>query len=166
MSTGGTRNLALLVQAELLTRIEKPICEQKATAMETSLQSEIVLRNTEVLRWALANRSCRITEAPHWLIMALLEDIVLRKCHLIEQLVKALDEFRGWVNEEGYLERSVERLMNNVLLASLHEDGHISDSCGLLNEVYLFELHNGLDIQIDLAPFEQGDLCAEHSYLS
>jgi hypothetical protein len=134
--------------------------------METLFQPEKVLKNTEILRWALANRRCKITEAPHWLIMALLEDIVLTECHLIEQLVKALDEFQDWVTEDGYLERSVERLMNNVLLASLHEDGHISDSCGLLNEVYLFEFHNGLNIQIDLAPFEQGVLCGEHSYLS
>ncbi|UCG13264.1 MAG: hypothetical protein JSU72_01875 [Deltaproteobacteria bacterium] len=120
--------------------------------MEVILQQDKALKDAEVLKWAQENRNCRITRVPHWVIMALLEDIAHFGCHLTEQLVMSLDYSHCWVTEQGYLERTVEKLMHNILLASLYEDGHIEVCQDWEKEPRLFDFHNEIDIQIDLTP--------------
>jgi len=123
--------------------------------METILQSEMILEDSEVLKWALANRHCKITEVPHWVIMALGEDIVHCGCHLVEQLVIALDGSQNWVVDKRCFERAIEKLMTNVLLASLHEDGNIELSDDFVEILRLFDFNHEIDIRIDLAPSGQ-----------
>ncbi|UCG11031.1 MAG: hypothetical protein JSU72_10700, partial [Deltaproteobacteria bacterium] len=65
-------------------------------------------------------------------------------------LVMALDNSQGPVMQDGYLEQTAEKLVINVLLASLYEDGYIEVSGGLLDEPRLFDFHHELDIQISL----------------
>lgn len=113
---------------------------------------EKMLINSEVLRWALANPDCRITEVPHWVIMALLEDIVHHDCELVEHLVMALDDSQGKAMEADYLEAAAEKLMTNILLASLYEDGHIEILQDLLGEPRLFAPGDQPEINITLTP--------------
>jgi hypothetical protein len=110
------------------------------------------LIETEILRWALTNRICKITEVPHWVIMSLLEDIVHTGGHLVEQLVMAIDDSQGMIMEEDQVERAVEQLMTKVLLASLHDDGHIEISSGLANDSYFFDFQQQMDVQITVTP--------------
>lgn len=109
-------------------------------------------KDGQILRWALAHRDCTITDVPSWVIMILLEDITRYGCQLLEHLVMALDDSQGIVMNESYIERVVEKLMTNVLLSSLHEDGHIELVCGLREEPRFFDLHHPLEVQIALTP--------------
>jgi hypothetical protein len=111
---------------------------------------ERVVKEAEILKWAEKNRSCKLTDAPHWIVMALMEDIVYFDCHLVEQVVMALNGSWGAVMQDGYLEHATEKLMTNVLLASLHEDGYIEISAGLLDDPRLFDFDHDLDVQVSL----------------
>ncbi|MFP3870397.1 MAG: hypothetical protein ACLFVT_05895 [Syntrophobacteria bacterium] len=117
---------------------------------------EKVLENTEVLTWALANRGCKITEVPHWVIMAFLEDFVHFGCHVSEQLIVALDDTQRAAMEEGDLECRVEKLMTNVLISSLYEDGYLEVPDGWLDELGLFDFHHRIDLHITVLPSEEG----------
>jgi hypothetical protein len=110
------------------------------------------VKEAEIIKWAQDNRMCKLTEVPNWVIMTLMEDIVYSGCHLIEQLVMALHGSWGAVMEDGYLEHATEKLMTNVLLASLYEDGYIEISRGLLDDPRLFDFDHDLDVQIALTP--------------
>jgi hypothetical protein len=70
--------------------------------------------------------------------------------HLVEQLVMALNGSWGAVMQDGYLEHATEKLMTNVLLASLHEDGYIEISPGLMDDPRLFDFDHDLDVQVSL----------------
>jgi hypothetical protein len=111
---------------------------------------ERVVKEADILKWAEENRSCKLTEAPHWIIMALMEDIVYFDCHLVEQLVVALNGSWGAVMQDGYLANATEKLMTNVLLASLHEDGYIEISSGLIDDPQLFDFDHDLEVQVSL----------------
>jgi hypothetical protein len=52
--------------------------------------------------------------------------------------------------QDGYLEHATEKLMTNVLLASLHEDGYIEISPGLMDDPRLFDFDHDLDVQVSL----------------
>ena len=54
--------------------------------------------------------------------------------------------------QEGYLEHAAERLMTNVLLASLYEDGYIEIAWDLLEDPRLFDFDHDLDVQVSLTP--------------
>ena len=123
---------------------------------------EKAVREAEVLEWAEANRSCKITEIPHWVIMTLMEDIIYSGCRLIEQIVMALHGSWGAVMQDGYLECATEKLMTGVLLASLYEDGYIEISRGLLGDPRFFDFDHELDIEITLTPSgEQAEVWEE-----
>jgi hypothetical protein len=109
-------------------------------------------KDAQVVRWAMANRDCTISAVPSWIIMALLEDIVRYRGQLLDYLVMALDDSDAVVMDSARLKWAVEKLMMNVLLSSLHEDGHIEVGCGLLDEPQLFDLHNRPDVEIALTP--------------
>ena len=111
---------------------------------------ETAVKKAEILKWAEENRSCKLTDAPHGIIMALMEDIVYFDCHLVEQLVMALNGSWGAVMQDGYLEHATEKLMTNILLASLHEDGYIEISPGLIDDPRLFDFDHDLDVQVSL----------------
>jgi hypothetical protein len=111
---------------------------------------ERVVKEAEIMKWAEENRRCKLTDAPHWIVMALMEDIVYFDCHLVEQLVMALNGSWGAVMQDGYLEHATEKLMTNVLLASLHEDGYIEISPGLMDDPRLFDFDHDLDVQVSL----------------
>ena len=111
---------------------------------------ERVVKEAEILKWAEENRRCKLTDAPHWIVMTLMEDIVYFDCHLVEQLVMALNGSWGAVMQDGYLEHATEKLMTNVLLASLHEDGYIEISLGLMDDPRLFDFDHDLDVQMSL----------------
>ena len=111
---------------------------------------ERVVKEAEILKWAEENRGCKLTDAPHWIVMALMEDIVYFDCHLVEQLVMALNGSWGAVMQDGYLEHATEKLMTNVLLASLHEDGYIEISPGLMDDPGLFDFDHDLDLEVSL----------------
>jgi hypothetical protein len=81
-----------------------------------------------------------------------MEDIVYFDCHLIEQLIMALHGSWGAVMQEGYLEQATEKLMTNVLLASLHEDGYIEISRGLMEDPGLFDFDHNLEVQVSVTP--------------
>jgi hypothetical protein len=100
----------------------------------------------------MANRNCTISAVPSWVIMALLEDIVRYRGQLLDYLVMALDDSDAVVMDSARLKWAVEKLMMNVLLSSLVEDGHIEVGCGLLDEPLLFDFHNRLDVEIALTP--------------
>lgn len=110
------------------------------------------LEEIEIIRWALANRQCKITAVPHWVIMALMEDIVHFECNLIESLVMALDKSQEVVLQNDCLERATENLMTSVLLASLHEDGYIEITADFLEDPYFFDFHHQFSVQITLTP--------------
>jgi hypothetical protein len=116
------------------------------------LHPDKIWKDAQVLRWAMANRDCAISAMPSWIIMALLEDIVRYRGQLLEYLVMAVDDSDEVVMDGARLEWAVEKLMMNVLLSSLHEDGHIEVSCGLLDEPLLFDFHDRLDVEIALTP--------------
>jgi len=116
------------------------------------LHPDKVWKDAQVLRWAMTNRDCPITFVPSWVIMTLLEDIVRYRCQLLEYLVMAFDDSEGVVMDGTRLEWAVEKLMFNVLLSSLHEDGHVELGCGLLDEPLFFDLHNPLDVEMALTP--------------
>ncbi len=118
----------------------------------TMLHPDKIWKDAQVLRWAMANRDCTISAVPSWVIMALLEDIVRYQGQLLEYLVMAFDDSDEVVMDRARLELAVEQLMINVLLSSLHEDGHIEVGCGLLDEPLLFDLHNRLDVEIAFTP--------------
>jgi hypothetical protein len=111
---------------------------------------ERVVEKAEILKWAEENRRCKLTDAPHWIIMPLMEDIVYFDCHLVEQVVMALNGAWGAVMQDGYLEHATEKLMTNILLASLHEDGYIEISPGLIDDPRLFDFDHDLDVQVSL----------------
>jgi hypothetical protein len=111
---------------------------------------ERVVKEAEILKWAEENRNCKLTDAPHWIIMALMEDIVYFDRHLVEHLVMALNGSWGAVMQDGYLEHATEKLMTNILLASLHEDGYIEISSGLMDDPRLFDFDHDLDVQVSL----------------
>ena len=113
---------------------------------------ERAVKEAEILKWSQENRRCKITEVPNWVIMALMEDIVYFDCHLLEQLIMALNGAWGAVMQDGYLEHATERLMTNVLLASLHEDGYIQISQGLLDHPGLFDFNHELEVEVCLTP--------------
>ncbi len=113
---------------------------------------EKAVKETEIQKWAQDNRRCKITHVPHWVIMTLMEDIVYFECHLLEQLIMALHGSWGAVMQEGYLEHATEKLMTNVLLASLYEDGYIEISRGLLGDPGLFDFDHDLEVQVSLTP--------------
>jgi hypothetical protein len=113
---------------------------------------ERAVKEAEVLKWAQENRSCKITEVPHWLIMILMEDIVYSGCNLIEQIVMALHGSWGAVMQEGYLEYASEKLMTSVLLASLYEDGYIEISRGLSDDPCFFDFDHELSVEVTLTP--------------
>ena len=113
---------------------------------------ERAVKEAEILKWAGENRRCTLNDVPHWIIMALMEDIVYFDCHLVEQLVMALHGSWGAVMQDGYLEHATEKLMTNVLIASLHEDGYIEISPGLMNDPRLFDFDHDLDVQVSLTP--------------
>ena len=110
------------------------------------------LVDAEIIKWAMTNRSCKMTEVPQWVIMALLEDVVHYGCHLIETLVMALDDSQGPFMQDDYLELAAETLMTKVLLASLYDDGHIEIALDLLDDPRLFEFQHQFDVQITLTP--------------
>ena len=116
---------------------------------------ERAVKEAEILKWAQENRKCKITEAPHWVIMSLMEDIVYYDCQLLEQLIVALHGSWGAVMQEGYLEHATEKLMTNVLLASLHEDGFIEISRGLMEDPSLFDFDHNLEVQVSLTASEE-----------
>ena len=118
----------------------------------TTLHRDKVWQDAQVLRWAMTNPACPITSVPSWVVMALLEDIVRYGCQLLEYLVMAFDDSEGVVMDGTRLEWAVEKLMTNVLLSSLHEDGHIELGCGLLDEPLFFDLHHPLDVEMVLTP--------------
>ena len=35
---------------------------------------ERAVKEAEIIKWSQENRRCKITEVPHWVIMALMED--------------------------------------------------------------------------------------------
>ncbi len=113
---------------------------------------ERAVKEAEILKWAQENRGCKITEVPHSVIMTLMEDIVYFGCHLIEQLVMALNGSWGAVMQDGYLENAAEKLMTNVLIASLYEDGYIEIPRGLVDDPRLFDFDHELDVQVSLTP--------------
>ena len=113
---------------------------------------ETAVKEAEILRWAQENRSCKITEVPHWVIMTLMEDIVYAGCNLIEQLVMALHGSWGAVMQDGYLKYATEKLMTSVLLASLYEDGYIEISHGALTDPCFFDFDHNLEVEISLTP--------------
>ena len=113
---------------------------------------ERTVKEAELLKWAEENRECKIADAPHWVIMSLMEDIVYFDCHLLEQLIMALHGSWGAVMQEGYLENATEKLMTNVLLASLHEDGYIEICHGLMQDPRLFDFDHNLEVQVSLTP--------------
>jgi hypothetical protein len=115
-------------------------------------QLEQAVKEAETYRWAQANRDCKITEVPNWLIMTLMEDIIYSGCNLIEQLVIVLHGSWVGVMQEGYLECAAEKLMTNVLLASLYEDGYIEISNGSPDDPRFFDFHHEIDINITLTP--------------
>ncbi|MBW1981770.1 MAG: hypothetical protein JRJ12_11175 [Deltaproteobacteria bacterium] len=133
--------------------------------MESIIHSDKVMKDCEVLKWASEHRSCRISEVPNWVIMTLLEDIANYDCHLVEQLVRQFDNSHSWVTEEHYLDRLVEKFMNNILIASLYEDGLFLESQDVIGEIKLFELQNGPQIQVDLDAFMSEDDTAEKQQL-
>jgi hypothetical protein len=116
------------------------------------LHPDKIRKDAQVLRWAMANRDCTITEVPSWVIMALLEDIARYNAQLLEYLAMAFDDSGGIVMDGTRLEGAVEKLMANVLLSSLHEDGHIEVGCGIFDEPLFFDLRSPLDVQIALTP--------------
>jgi len=113
---------------------------------------ERAVKEAEILKWGQENRHCKITEVPHSVIMALMEDIVYFDCQLLEQLIMSLHGSWGAVMQEGYLELATEKLMTNVLLASLYEDGYIEISPGLLEDPQLFDFDHDLEISVSLTP--------------
>lgn len=113
---------------------------------------ERAVKGADILKWAEENRSCKITDVPHSVIMTLMEDIVYSGCNLIEQLVMALHGSWGAVMQDGYLEQATEKLMTNVLLASLWEDGFIEISHGLFDDPGFFDFDHELDLEITLTP--------------
>jgi hypothetical protein len=58
----------------------------------------------------------------------------------------------GAVMQEGYLEHATEKLMTNILLASLYEDGYIEIAQGLLQDPRLFDFDHDLNVQVNLTP--------------
>ena len=64
----------------------------------------------------------------------------------------AVDDSDAVVLDGSRLKWAVEKLMMNVWLSSLHEDGHIEIGCGLLDEPLLFDLDNRLDVELALTP--------------
>jgi hypothetical protein len=64
----------------------------------------------------------------------------------------AFDDSEGIVMDGTRLEWAVEKLMTNVLLSSLHEDGHIEVGCSLLDEPLFLDPHSPLDVEIALTP--------------
>ena len=113
---------------------------------------ERAVREADILKWSQENRRCKITEVPNWVIMALMEDIVYFDCHLLEQLIMNLHGAWGAVMQDGYLEHATEKLMTNVLLASLYEDGYIEISQGLIDDPGLFDFDHELEVQVSLTP--------------
>jgi hypothetical protein len=113
---------------------------------------ERAVKEGEILKWGQENRKCKITEVPHWVIMALMEDIVYFDCQLLEQLIMSLHGSWGAVMQEGYVELATEKLMTNVLLASLYEDGYIEISPGLLEEPQIFDFNHDLEVLVSLTP--------------
>ena len=116
------------------------------------VELERAVKEAEIIKWAEENRRCKITEVPHGVIMTLMEDIVYFDCHLLEQTIMALHGSWGAVMQEGYVEHAVERLMTNVLLASLYEDGYIEIAKGLLDDPRLFDFDHDLNVQVNLTP--------------
>jgi hypothetical protein len=57
--------------------------------------------------------------------------------------------------QNGYLEHAAERLMTNVLLSSLYEDGYIEIARGLLDDPRLFDFDHDLNVQVSLTPSGQ-----------
>ena len=53
-----------------------------ATVRNVMSDLERVVKEAEILKWAEENRSCKLTDAPHWIVMALMEDIVYFDCHV------------------------------------------------------------------------------------
>jgi hypothetical protein len=117
-----------------------------------TLPPDKIRKDAQVLRWAMANRDCTIADVPSWVIMTLLEDVVRYGAQLLEYLVMAVDDSEGIVMDGTRLEGAVEKLMTNVLLSSLHEDGHIEVGCSLLDEPLFFDLHSPFDVAIALTP--------------
>ena len=115
-------------------------------------QLEQAIKESETLRWAQANRDCKITEVPSWVIMVLMEDIIYNGSNLVEQVVMVLHGSWGGIMQDGYLECATEKLMTNVLLASLYEDGYIEISSGSLDDPSFFDFHHEMDVQITLTP--------------
>jgi hypothetical protein len=113
---------------------------------------ERAVKEAEIIKWSQENRRCKIIDVPHWVIMALMEDIVYFDCHLLEQTIMALHGSWGAVMQEGYLEHAAERLLTNVLLASLYEDGYIEIARGLLDDPRLFDFDHDLNVQVSLTP--------------
>jgi len=116
------------------------------------VELEKAVKEAEIIKWAQENRRCKITEVPHEVIMVLMEDIVYFNCHLLEQTIMGLHGSWGAVMQKGYLEHAVERLMTNVLLASLYEDGYIDIGRGFLDDPRLFDLDHDLNVQVSLTP--------------
>jgi hypothetical protein len=116
------------------------------------VQSDKAWEEGQVLRCALAHPDCRITEAPSWVILTLLEGITRRGCRLLEHLVMALDDSQGIVIAESHLDGAVQTLIMNVLLATLYEDGYVEFLSGLLDEPRFFDFQHPLDVQITLTP--------------
>jgi len=114
------------------------------------VELERAVKEAEIIKWSQENRRCKITEVPHWVIMTLMEDIVYFDCHLLEQTIMALHGSWGAVMQEGYVEHAVEKLMTNVLLASLYEDGYIEIAQGLLDDPRLFDFDHDLNVQVTL----------------
>jgi hypothetical protein len=132
---------------ELRTRLSIP--DSKGATMDLL---DTASDDAAVFKWALTNRSCKVTDVPHWVIMILLEDIVHCECRLTEQLVMALDESQPITLDNACLERSVERFMTNVLLASLYEDGYIEFTPALLEDPQFFDFQHQLDVHITVTP--------------
>ena len=116
------------------------------------IELERAVKEAEIIKWSQENRRCKITDVPHWVIMALMEDIVYFDCHLLEQTIMALHGSWGAIMQEGYLEHAAERLMTNVLLASLYEDGYIEIARGFLDDPRLFDFDHDLNVQVNLTP--------------
>ena len=113
---------------------------------------ERAVKEAEVLKWGEENRTCKITEVPHWVIMALMEDIVYFDCQLLEQVIVSLHGSWGVVMQQGYVELATQKLMTNVLLASLYEDGYIEISPGLLKDPQLFDFDHDHEVLVSLTP--------------
>ncbi|MBW1981142.1 MAG: hypothetical protein JRJ12_07955 [Deltaproteobacteria bacterium] len=117
-----------------------------------------------VLEWALIHKDVALTEVPNWIVMTMLEDIAQNNGQLIEQMVMAVSEPQSEIDEMDFMRQATQKLMANVLLASLHDDGYIifNEQVGFFDFSTLPGRHvciteSGMEAQVweDLAMFQR-----------